>query len=116
MRCLSLQPGGQLTGSEARGGPEEVRRIRFEVPETSEGVQPRAGDLELAGGVDGAGGQVERIKPATPEGRGGTGRAGEHGEGGNALLTATLMPIQLVEGEGIAPGVGPGEGHGQERP
>jgi hypothetical protein len=114
--CLSLEPGGQLARSETRGITEEVRRIRFKTPETRERLHPRSGNFELARGDDRTGWPVERVEPATPEGRRGAGRAGEHGERGNALLAPTLMPLQLVEGEGVAPDVRSREGHGLERP
>jgi hypothetical protein len=114
--CLSLEPGGQLTRSEAGGPTEEVRRIRFETPETCECLHPRAGDFDLTRGEHRAVRPMERVEPATPEGRRGAGRAGEHGERGDALLATTLMPLQLMEGEGVAPDVRSGEGHEPKRP
>ncbi|WP_239014740.1 hypothetical protein [Archangium violaceum] len=116
MLCPSLEQGARLAGSEARGGTEVVRRIRLEVPDTGECLHPIADHRGLVGARRDTEGLVARVEPAAPEGHGTAGRAGEHGELGDALLAPALMPFQFLEDRGIAPDVGSGRGHGPKRP
>jgi hypothetical protein len=106
---LPLEACVQLAGGQVSASAEQVGRILLKGAGAGEGLAPGVEEVSLAGDEGGAEGPRGGGEPLAPEGDGGGWGPGEHGEGGDALLAAALVALQVLEGGG-------GGVHSPERP